>query len=282
MLISSKQLLLKAMRARTKYAVGAFNTSDLEMTQAILEAANDEKSPVIIQTSEKAIEYAGLNNFVSIVRNEVVKYKIPIVLHLDHARDFKLIKLCIDNGYTSVMIDGSKFSFDTNIKLTKQVVGYAHSRRIPVEAELGALGGEEDYIKSSVWKTDPDQAQKFVKITGVDSLAVAIGNAHGIPQKDEKLDFKLLEKIKEKVKIPLVLHGASLTPAEDIKKAISLGIVKINIDTEIRLVFSKAVKEFQKAHPKDYDPRDILKAAKDAVKKLVKEKIEMFGSKGKK
>lgn len=278
MLVSSKQLLLKAMRARTKYAVGAFNTSDMEMTQAILEEANLEKSPVIIQTSPKAIEYAGLNNMVSIIKNEARKYKIPVTLHLDHGKDFKLAKLCIDNGYTSVMIDGSKLSFDENVKLTKRVVGYAHSKGVPVEAELGHVSTDP----TSCNYTNPDEAQEFVKLTGIDSLAVAIGNAHGIPQKEEKLDFRLLEKIKELVKIPLVLHGASLTSAQDIQKAIKLGIVKINIDTEIRLAFSEAIKKFQLEHPKDYDPRDILKVAKDAVKKAVREKIEMFGSRGKK
>ena len=277
MLTNSKQILNDARKGG--YAIGGFNTSDLEITQAILEAANEMKSPVIIQTSEKAIDYAGAENLFNIVKTESEKYNIPVVLHLDHATNIAIVKKCLEIGWTSVMFDGSKLPFLENIRQTQEAVALAKEYNASVEAEIGAVGGVEDYIKSKIFETDPDQAKQFVEETEIDAVAIAFGNAHGVPNPDEKLNFELLEKISKIISIPLVFHGASSTPIADVKKAISLGIAKINIDTDIRLAFSGAIKDFQVNHPDVYDPREIMTSAKKAVTKVVKSKIKLFGNK---
>ena len=234
---------------------------------------------MIIGCSEKAISYAGLEELAEIVKIEAKRIKIPIVLHLDHGKSFDICQKAIQAGYTSVMIDGSSLPFGENIKLTKKVALMAHRQNIPVEAELGALADKEKYQAGiGQFMTDPDAASEFVQKTGVDSLAVAIGNAHGIPLPEEKLDFSRLVQIREKVPVPLVLHGASSTPVDDIKKVISLGICKINIDTDIRIAFSQDIKKFLSTHQSVTDPREILGSAAAAVQKVVEEKIELFGS----
>lgn len=277
MLINSKKILKDARESG--YAIGGFNTSDLEITQAILEAANEINSPVIVQTSEKAIDFAGLDNLVSIIKNEAEKYKIPIVLHLDHGRSVDIVKKCLEAGYTSVMFDGSRLSFEENIRQTQEVVRLAKQFDAQVEGEVGCVSGSEDYVHSNEFKSDPEQVKQFVEETGIDSVAVAFGNAHGVPDPNEKLDFELLEKISKMIKIPLVFHGASSTPVADMKKAISLGIAKVNIDTDIRLAFSGAIKDFQDKHPDVYDPREIMGSAKEAVRKVVESKIKLFSMK---
>ena len=280
MLTTLKSVLIRAKKGR--YAVGAFNTSNLEISQAIIEAAEEMKSPVIISTSEKAIDYAGLSEISAIVYELAQKVKVPVVLHCDHGRDLKIIKSCLDTGrYTSVMIDASHFDYKKNLALTKKIVSWAKPKQVSVEAELGAIAGVEDYIKSKEsFFTDPEQARDFVKKTGIDALAVSIGTAHGLAEdiKEEKLDLKRLEQIEKLTKIPLVLHGASQgIPVSDLKKAIKLGIAKINIDTDLRLVFSDSLRKTLK-NKKIYDPRDILAPSREAVKKKVMQRMRLFGS----
>lgn len=280
MLADSKKILSNAQKEG--YAVGHFNTSDSEITKAIVAAAENMKASVIVGTSEKAISYAGLENLAEIVKIEAENVKIPVVLHLDHGKSFEICQKTIQVGYTSVMIDGSNLPFGENVKITKKITQMAHRKNIPVEGELGSLASKEKYqVGISQFMTDPEKAREFVEQTGVDSLAVAIGNAHGVPLPEERLDFPRLAQIKEKVPVPLVLHGASSTPPEDIKKAIALGICKINIDTDIKIAFSQDLRKFLAIHQNVTDPREILGSAVKAVQKVVEQKIELFGSKGK-
>lgn len=279
MLINPRQELIEARK--NKYAIGAFNTSDLEITQAILVAADKEKVPIIVQISPKAIEYAGLDNLVDIVRNEAQKHNVSVALHLDHGKSIETVKDCLKAGFTSVMFDGSDLAFAENVQASREVVTLAKPYNACVEAELGSIGGKEDFVQGKICKTDPNKAQEFVKMTGVDTLAVSIGNVHGIPSDDEKLDFDLLKQIAAQVSVPLVLHGASSTPKEDIKKVIDLGIAKVNIDTDIRMAFSGNLRAFQQTHPDVYDPREILDSAKKAVEKVVQEKIRLFNNRAK-
>lgn len=280
MLVNAKEILIKAQKQG--YVVGQFNTSDLEVTKAIVRAANKQKSPVIIGTSEKAIDYAGLEEISGIIQAEAEKVEVPIVLHLDHGKSLEIVEKCLQAGYTSVMFDGSDLDFEENINLTKRVVSLAHQHQVTVEAELGALASHEKYqVGISQFMTDPEKAAEFVIKTGVDSLAIAIGNAHGIPIPEEKLDFERLATIKSLVSIPLVLHGASSTSEKDIQKSIGLGIAKINIDTDIRLTFNNSLRQFLNQHPDVFDPREILESVMEAIQKLVENKIKIFGSNGK-
>ena len=277
MLVNSNKILKKARESG--YAVGGFNTSDLEITEAIIWAAEKLRAPVIVQTSQKAIGYAGLESIVCIITTLAKKAKIPVILHADHIKEIESIQKCIEAGYTSVMIDVSSKPYEENLETTSRVVKLARQKGdISVEAELGAVGGKEDYEVTKKFLTDPQKAKEFVEKTGINSLAVAIGNRHGVPIPEEKLEFDLLEKIKNTVSIPLVLHGASSTPPDDIKKAISLGISKINIDTDIRLAFKNSIKDFISNHPDVYDPREILSASREAIQKIVEAKIKIFGS----
>lgn len=280
MLVNSKQILRKAQKER--YAIGQFNTSNLEMTQAIIEAAEKMKAPVIVATSEKALDYAGFEELVSLIKLMATKSRMPIILHLDHGASLDIVKKCIKAGFTSVMMDASKKPFAENIRLTKKVVQLARAKNVSVESELGALAGREDYVVSlkSVM-TDPDKAREFVHKTGVDSLAVSIGNIHGIPLSYERLDFTRLNEIRKNVKIPLVMHGASSTAPAKIKKAIKLGICKINIDTDLRLAFIKTLRKTLAKDKKVYDPRAVLAPSREALKRVVIEKIKLFGSKNK-
>jgi len=301
MLVSPKKILDKANLGH--YAVGAFNTNNLEFSRAIIEAAEELKSPVILQTSEGAIKYAGLGYLLAILK-VAAKAKVPMAIHLDHGEDLKLIKKCIDAGYTSVMYDGSALPYEKNVANTKKVVSWAHKKGVSVEAELGALAGIEDLVSVSAKDatlTNPDQAVDFVKKTGCDSLAVSIGTSHGAfkAKGKVKLDFERLKKIKTKLKMPLVLHGASGVPAAlvkeankygaklggtkgipdaAIKQAIKLGINKINTDTDLRIAFVAGVRKALQSDPKNIDPRKILGPAKEAIKAVVKSRIKLFGS----
>lgn len=265
------------------YAVGAFNINNMEIAQSIVTTASEMNAPVILAASQGAISYAGIEYLEAIVKVAASKTDTPVTLHLDHGTDFNVILQCIRHGFTSVMIDGSHLPFEENIALTKRVVEVAHPCGVSVEAELGRLVGVEDNIsveeKDAVF-THPDEAVQFVEETNVDSLAVAIGSAHGIYKGEPNLDFERLEKIDNKVDIPLVLHGASGIPEESIIKAVKLGINKINIDTELRLAFRDAVRKVV-TETDAYDPRKICGPARDAMKEIVKYKIGIFGSEGK-
>ncbi len=277
MLVSTKEMLKKARREG--YAVGAFNTSDLEISRAIIDAAVEQRSPVIIQTSEKAIDYAGLDQIAKIMIALAESAPVPVAVHLDHGKSFERAHACFDAGYTSVMIDASRLDYKGNIELTQRVVALAKKHHGSVEAELGVIEGKEDYVKSLESQlTDPQQAVEFVHLTEVDSLAVSIGNAHGIPNAKEIFDLERLEKIGQLVSIPLVLHGASSTPPQRIKRAIEFGVAKINIDTDVRMAFNNSIRDFLEKHPDVYDPRDILIAASDGIKKVVAHKMQLFGS----
>ncbi|AKM81985.1 TPA: class II fructose-bisphosphate aldolase [Candidatus Berkelbacteria bacterium] len=274
MLVTSKQIILDAQRG--KYAIGAFNTSDMEITKAIIWAAEKMKSPVIIQTSEKAIAYAGLEEITAIVKVEAKKSKVPVALHLDHGSKLEVISECIKAGYTSVMFDGSRLPLAENIIFTRQAVEMSHRAGIPCEAELGAVRkvGEEESF------TDPSEVAEFVKKTGVDFLATAIGTAHGvIVGHTDKPKIDLLKKIRRKTSVPLVLHGASDVSDEDIKSVVANGICKINIDTDIRHTFAETIREMAKKNLDD--PRDIMAQVMKDIQKLIEGKIETFGSKDK-
>ena len=304
MLVTNKELMVPARKNR--YAVAAFNVQNLESLKAIAEAATEENSPVIIQITPSVIKYAGLAYISSLVKIAAQLAPVPLTMHLDHGEDFDTASKCVDAGFTSVMIDGSFLKFDENVALTKQVVSIAHPKGVSVEAELGKLAGMEERSveEKEAILTDPKTAVEFVEKTGVDALAVAIGTSHGAYKfkSEGKLDLERLKLISETVSIPLVLHGASSVPdwliekatkygaslsgakgipEEQIKKAISLGIAKINIDTDLRLAFTAAVREVLANSPKEFDPRKILGPAKDAMKEVAKSKMRLFGSSGK-
>lgn len=282
MLVIGKDIMQKAHEGN--YAVGAFNINNMEIVQAIVEAADELRSPVIIQVSEGAIKYAGIEYLAAMAKIAAEKASVPVALHLDHGTTFDTIIKCIRHGWTSVMFDGSHHPLDENIAHTKEIVKIAHAAGISVEAELGRLGGIEDNIsvdEKDARLTSPDEAVRFVEETGVDYLAIAIGTAHGKYKGEPKLDFDRLTEIKELVNIPLVLHGASGVPEESIKKATRLGINKINIDTDIRLAFTEGIRSVIVGKPEEYDPRKLCGPAKALMKEVVKNKIEMFGCAGK-
>ncbi|MDI6800241.1 MAG: class II fructose-1,6-bisphosphate aldolase [Actinomycetota bacterium] len=267
-----------------KYAVGMFNVMNIEMLQSLLEAAEVKKSPVIVGTSEGMAKYIGLENMAALVKLAANKSRAPISLHLDHGSDLDLLKAAIEAGYSSVMIDGSKHPFDENIKITKEVISFARPKGITVEGELGRIGGTEDNISVSereALMTLPEEAERFAEATGVDCLAVSIGNAHGLYKGVPKLDFDRLREIKSLVTQPLVLHGASGIPAEAVKEAIKIGIRKVNIATDLQVAFIGKVRGVLAADEKVYDPRKIFTPAKEAMKLVAIEKMEMFGSVGK-
>jgi fructose-bisphosphate aldolase class II len=273
LLVTSKKLFQDAQKGG--YAIGAFNTSDLEITKAIIAAAAKLKSPVIIQTSEKAIAYAGLENMADIVKNEAKKAKIPVVLHLDHGGNLEVLASCLSEGYTSVMFDGSSLTLTENEIVTKRAVEMAHHAKVVCEGELGCIGNssrEADF-------TDANLVADFLKKTKVDSLAVSIGSRHGTEIKSLNID--LLKKIRAKTNVPLVLHGASGIPDGEIKKAIKAGICKVNIDTDIRHTFSRVIHEINKKYSNLNDPRDIMQKVMAEIQQLVEEKIKLFGSENK-
>lgn len=277
-LVTVKELLERAEQGG--YAVGAFNCNNMEIVQAIVAAAEAEKAPVIIQASQGAIKYAGLEYIVALVNVSAGNASVPVALHLDHGTSFEQVVRCIRYGFTSVMIDGSKYPLEENIALTKKVIEIARATGVSTEAELGKIGGTEDDINVSdkdAMMTNPKEAQYFVEQTGVDSLAVAIGTAHGQYKFEPELDFERLTAIRKLVNIPIVLHGSSGVPDQDIAKAISLGVRKVNIDTNIREAFVRGVREAIK-DPKEIDPRKILGPAREEMTAIVREKIRLFGS----
>ncbi|MBN1068958.1 tagatose bisphosphate family class II aldolase [Clostridium botulinum] len=278
-ILSTKQMLLKAQKEG--YAVPAFNIHNLETLQVVVDTAMKMRSPVIIAGTPSTIEYAGAAYIEAMAEVAARKYDIPIAIHLDHFEDIDEIKKNIDIGFRSCMIDASREEFEVNIEKVKEVVEYAHEYDATVEAELGKLGGKEDDLivseKDSMY-TNPDDAVEFIKRTGVDSLAVAIGTAHGLYKGKAKLDFERLKEIRNKVHVPLVLHGASDVPDELVKKAISLGICKVNIATDLKIPFSDAVKEYFKENPNANDPRKYMTPGKEAMEKIVENKIKVCGS----
>lgn len=268
---------------REGYAVGAFNCNNMEVVQAIALAAAAENAPVIIQASQGAIKYAGLEYIIALAREAAASVIVPVVLHLDHGTSLEQVVRCIRYGFTSVMFDGSKLPLEENIRLTRQVVEMARAVGVSVEAELGKIGGTEDDItvdEAEALFTNPEEAQTFYRETGVDALAVAIGTAHGRYKGEPKLDFKRLKRIAALVECPLVLHGSSGVPDDSIRRAISLGVRKVNIDTNIREAFVGAVREHLQAHPDEIDPRNVLKPAREAAVAVIREKIAVFGSSG--
>lgn len=280
MILSTKEMLLKAQREG--YAVPAFNIHNLETLQVVVETAMEMRSPVIVAGTPSTIEsYAGPDYIKAMAEVAAGKYDIPIAIHLDHFEDVDAIKKNIDLGFKSCMIDASKYEFEKNIEIVKKVVDYAHRYDVVVEAELGKLGGREDDLvidEKDAMYTNPEDAAEFVRRTNIDSLAIAIGTAHGLYKGEPKLDFERLIEIKEKVEVPLVLHGASDVPDDLVKKAISLGICKVNVATDLKIPFAKAVKEYLDEHNGECDPRKYMTPGKIAMKEIVKNKIEVCGS----
>lgn len=306
-LVPTRDMFKDALK--NQYSVGAFNVNNMELLQAIVEAADELKSPLILQVSAGARKYANQTYLIKLVEAALETSSIPIALHLDHGPDFELCKACVDGGFSSVMIDASKHPFEENVRITKQVVDYAHSKGISVEAELGRLAGVEDHVsvaeKDAVF-TNPDQAKEFIERTGVDSLAIAIGTSHGAYKfkGEPKLDFDRLLAIRDKVghDYPLVLHGASSVPEDLVKicndygaqipgargvpeymfeKARTMGIAKVNVDTDLRLALTGAIRKCFVQNPGEFDPRNYLGPARAAVKELVKRKIKVLGCDGK-
>ncbi|MBI2984555.1 MAG: class II fructose-bisphosphate aldolase family protein [Candidatus Kerfeldbacteria bacterium] len=276
MLVTLQSVLRRAQKRG--YAVGAFNVSDLEQVQAVIQAAAALRAPVIVNTSEKAIAYAGLEELAVVVKTMAKKYPVPVVLDLDHGRHRRLAERCLRVGYTGLMFDASRGRYGQNIARTQQVVRLARRYGVGVEGELGQVKYPDEFQRSpDLVLTNPQQAQDFVRQTGVVALAVAIGNLHVLSSRFEHLDFRRLGAIRQRVTVPLVLHGASGMPAAVIRRAIRLGICKINIDTELRVAFSRSVRHaLRQDHP--YDPRDYLGPGRQAMMGVVKQKIVMFGS----
>ena len=301
-LVPGKELLLAA--STSGRAVGAFNFSNLEFLQAIVAAADARQTPVFLATSESAVGYAGIEYIVAMARTAAALTKVPLCLHLDHGRDLALLQRCIKAGYTSVMIDASPLPFDENLRQTRAVVDMARPAGVSVEAELGRLVGREDGVvvaEREAMLVDPTEAARFVAETGVDSLAPAIGTAHGAFKfkGEPKLDFARLERVKQVTGgLPLVLHGASSVPKDlvekctrygidvkgargvpepDLVRAIKLGVNKVNVDTDLRLAFAAEVRRVFSEEPKEFDPRHYLGRARDTVTELVEQKIELFG-----
>jgi len=296
-LVSSAEMFKKAYG---QYAVGAFNVNNMEIIQGIVDAAKEEQAPLILQVSAGARKYAKHIYLIKLIEAAIEDTGLPICLHLDHGEDFEVCKSCVDGGFSSVMIDGSKYPFEENIAVTKKVVEYAHAHGVSVEAELGRLAGVEDAVKvntKDATYTDPDQAVEFVKRTGVDSLAIAIGTSHGAYKfkGDPQLDFDRLATIAKLLPgFPLVLHGASTVlpefvgkcnqyggklndaqgvPEHMLLKAGTMGVCKINIDTDLRLAMTASIREHFALNPSDFDPRQYLKPAREAIKNMVRHKI---------
>lgn len=288
MLVHIKEIVKKAQQG--KYAIGAFNTVNLEVTLGIARAAVSKKAPVIIQVSETTIKYAGLKPITHIVetiaKNEAID--VPVALHLDHGKSFKVIAECIHAGFSSIQIDASDLAFDENIAITRQAAEYAHRFDVWAQGELGSLLGKEGMTKVKIpddpnqYMTDPTKVKEFIQKTKVDALAVSVGTMHGLFKGKEKIDLPRLKAIAKQVKIPLVLHGASGVKDQEIKLAIAFGVKIINIDTALRIAFTETLRQTLKARTEFYDPRKILAPSIGAVKAVVEQKIEVFGSANKK
>lgn len=281
-IISTKAMLNKAQQEG--YAVPAFNIHNLETLQVVVETAAELRSPLIVAGTPGTFSYAGTGNIVAIAGDLAKTFNQPLAIHLDHHEQLADIESKVLSGVRSVMIDGSHHPFATNIELVKKVTDYCHRYDVSVEAELGRLGGQEDDLvvegKDALY-TNPEQAFEFVQQTGIDSLAVAIGTAHGLYAAEPKLDFDRLEEIRQRVNVPLVLHGASGLSADDIRRAISLGICKVNVATELKIAFSGALKSYLASHPDASDPRHYMVPAKFAMKEVVRKVIADCGCEGK-
>ena len=308
-LVTTKEMFKKAYEGG--YAVGAFNVNNMEIIQGITEAAQELNAPLILQVSAGARKYAKHTYLTKLVEAAVIETGLPIALHLDHGADFEICKSCIDGGFTSVMIDGSKYSFEENIELTKKVVDYAHAHGVVVEGELGKLAGIEDDVNVSAEDscyTNPAEVEEFVTRTGVDSLAIAIGTSHGAykfkPGQDPKIRIDILEEVESRLPgFPIVLHGASSVPQEfvklinqyggnmpdaigipesELRKAAEKAVCKINIDSDLRLAMTASVRQYFADHPDHFDPRQYLTPARDAIKAMVAHKIkDVLGCDGK-
>lgn len=280
--MTTKEMLQKAYREG--YAIGAFNVENMAMVQAVVDAAKEMKAPVIIQTTPGTLNFAGEDLFAAMVKNEAAKADVSVALHLDHGNSFELAARAMKAGYTSVMIDGSKLGFEENIAVSRKVIELAHALDIPVEAELGTVGGKEDGHRVDETErtfTDPAEAEAFARRTEADSLALGIGNAHGFYKGIPQLRFDILEQTRKRTSIPLVLHGASGIPDEDVRKATGMGIAKVNFATELRAAYSEGIKRYLEKYPGCIDPKKYSESGKDGVRELVKHKISVCGSAGK-
>jgi len=281
MLVTSKELLLDAQK--NGYAVGAFNTNNLEITKAIVAAAEAQKAPILIQISAGALKYAGADFLPMIVAKAARLASVPVAIHLDHGPDFATVMKSLRTGFTSIMRDASKLPYAENVAEVRRVVAACHAIGIPVEAEIGKIGGAEEHVivsEREATMSDPDECASFVEDAGFDFLAIAIGNAHGFYKGVPELDFDRLEAIAKKVSVPLVLHGASGIPDNQITMAVERGICKINIDTEIRNAFIRTMQKFTTENPDQIDPRKVFKPCMAAMQAVVERKIEIFQSAG--
>ncbi len=261
------------------YAIGAFNVENMEMVMAVVKACEELRAPAILQTTSSTVKYAGLDLYLANVATVANRASVPIAMHLDHGSSFEIAMQALRTGYTSIMIDGSKYALEENIALTKRVIDACKPSAIPVEAELGKVGGKEDDVNCDDPRyTDPDDAVRFVNETGVSSLAVAIGTAHGVYKGEPKLDIDRLSEIRKAVSIPLVLHGASGVPDDAVRECIRRGISKVNFATELRIAYSDGVKSFLKENPDAFDPKKYGAVGMENVTKLVAEKILVLGS----
>ena len=268
---------------RNKYAVGAFNVENMEMVLAVLEAAEETNSPVIMQTTPGTVKYAGADMYFANIRAAARRTRIPVACHLDHGNSLAIAVKALHAGYTSIMIDGSKLPFEENIALTKTVTEICHAVNIPVEAELGRVGGKEDGLDNTQSEnpyTDPDEAKIFVEKTGCDSLAVAVGTAHGVYKGTPQINFDVLAKIREVVNIPLVLHGTSGVPDEQVIRCVSMGMCKVNYATDLRISYTYGVKKYMKENPGVFDPKKYGTYGMEEVKRYVKERMQVIGSCG--
>lgn len=278
MYVTSKEMIQKAREGR--YAIPAFNAENMEMVQAIVAAAEEEKSPVMIQTTSTTVDYIGRDMMFNMVKAVADRATVPVALHLDHCSKYEDVVAAMEAGYSSVMIDASKLPYEENIKVTQAVVEAAKKFGATVESELGTVGGKEDNVSADVIYTDPDEAVDFATRTNIDIFAVAIGTAHGFYKGEPKLNFELLAKLREIIEVPLVLHGGSGIPDEMIKKTIELGIAKVNFATELRAAMTKAVREAL-TDEKIIDPKKFMGPGRNAVKELCIHKIRLCGSNGK-
>lgn len=279
-LVTSKKMLDDAQKGG--YAVGAFNAENMEMVKAIIATAEELQAPVMIQTTPSTVKYASLEMFAAMVTAEASKANVPVCLHLDHGNSFELAVQAVKAGYTSVMIDGSAKDFEGNVEVSKKVADVANALSVPVEAELGKVGGKEDDLEAEAdTNTNPEEAKEFVERTGVTSLAIAIGTAHGFYAGTPVLDKKRVSEIRELVSIPLVLHGASGLSDEEVKECVARGICKVNFATELRKAYTDACKKLLEEKPETYDPKKLGIVGMEAVKELVKGRMRVCGCDGK-
>ena len=278
--VTSEKMLLDAQKGG--YAVGAFNVENMEMVMAVIAAAEELRAPLMLQTTPSTVKYAGLDLYLANVKTAAERAGVPVCMHLDHGDSFDLAMRALRVGYSSIMIDGSHSVFEENIAVTKAVADACRPSGIPVEAELGKVGGKEDDLDGgNGGYTDPLEAKEFAERTGVGSLAVAIGTAHGVYKGEPKLDLDRLAEIRKVVSIPLVLHGASGLSEEAVAESIKRGICKVNFATELRIAYTDGVKEFLGRNPDAFDPKKYGKAAMEHVKEIVKLRIRMCGCDGK-